>query len=242
MLIRIYTDSVLTTGIDCPLHAEAVHYLRMVMRQDVGSEIILFNGRGGEYRAEILSLQRNHGMCAIHEWIDIDRELGIKAFIIQSANRTDKIEHVLQKGTELGAAGFIICISDRMQLRLQGVKLKKRLERWQKIIIEAAEQSGRTYVPTLHWLGKLDALSPPPHPAFYLHPEASTTLDHHVATIQKAQAITFAVGPEGGWSGQDMAQLQQRGFQAMVFGKRIMRTETAAPALLASLQTIQDLP
>lgn len=240
MFIRIYIDSPLKIACECPLDASLVHYLRIVMRQDVGGEVILFNGLGDEYQAEILSLQRNSGLCMVHERLHADRELAVKVFIIQSANRSDKIEHVLQKGTELGAAGFMVCVSDRMQLRLHGEKLTKRLERWHKIIIEAAEQSGRTLIPSIQWQEKITALARPPHPAFYLHPDSSTGLANHFSAITLHQAVTLAIGPEGGWSRRDITCLEKCGFQPLQFGTRVMRTETAAPALLAALQALTD--
>jgi len=237
-LIRMYTPYDLQPDMDCPLDADMLHYLRSVMRQEVGSQVILFDGRGGEYLADIVSLERDAARCRTVQFHDVCRELPLHVHIIQAANRSEKIEHVLQKGTELGAAAFSVCVSERMQLRLQGSKLDKRLQRWQKIIIEAAEQSGRTRIPTLQWLPRLTALPSSNQVAYYLHPEGNHGLREYFPTIQQHQAATLAVGPEGGWSSRDISELQQRNFQPLCFGPRVMRTETAAPALLAALQAL----
>jgi 16S rRNA (uracil1498-N3)-methyltransferase len=241
MLIRMFTPYHLQPDMDCPLDADMVHYLRSVMRQGVGAQITLFDGHGGEYVADIVSLERDAARCHTVQFHDVCRELPLHVHIIQAANRSEKIEHVLQKGTELGAAAFTVCVSERMQLRLQGNKLDKRLERWQKIIIEAAEQSGRTRIPTLQWLPRITSLASNEQAAYYLHPEGNHSLSEYRPAIAQHQAVTLAVGPEGGWSPRDIAELQQRDFEPLCFGPRIMRTETAAPALLAALQATSDL-
>jgi len=238
MLIRMYTPYDLQPDMDCPLDADMLHYLRSVMRQEVGNQMVLFDGRGGEYLVDIVSLERDAPRCRTVQFHDVCRELPLQVHIIQAANRSEKIEHVLQKGTELGAAAFTVCVSERMQLRLQGSKLDKRLQRWQKIIIEAAEQCGRTRIPTLQWLPRLTALPGSNQVAYYLHPEGNHGLREYFPTIQQHQAATLAVGPEGGWSSRDISELQQRNFEPLCFGPRVMRTETAAPALLAALQAL----
>ncbi|MDQ6978644.1 MAG: 16S rRNA (uracil(1498)-N(3))-methyltransferase [Mariprofundaceae bacterium] len=239
MLIRMFIPYDLQPDMDCPLDVDMVHYLRVVMRQKEGGKIILFDGRGGEYLADIVSLEHKSGDCHTVQFHDVCRELPLHAHIIQAANRSEKIEHVLQKGTELGAAAFTVCMSERMQLRLQGSKLDKRLQRWQKIIIEAAEQSGRTCIPTLQWLPRLTALPTISRAAYYLHPEGNHGLGEYFPVIQHNQTVTLAVGPEGGWSSRDMKELQERNFEPLCFGPRVMRTETAAPALLAALQALE---
>lgn len=240
MLIRLFVHQKLGVREPCVLNREAVHYLLKVMRCTVGAHITVFNGEGGEYTAELVSLERDGGLCNLLTFHDVDRELPMGVHIIQAANRSDKLEHVLQKGTELGAAGFCLCVSERMSFRLSGVKLEKRLQRWGKIIIEAAEQSGRTLIPSLEWCAHLNDLPKAKHPAFYLHPDTDHTLNDYFPEIKLQQKVSLAIGPEGGWSGKDMQLLQQHEFQSITLGPRIMRTETAAPAILAALQTLSD--
>lgn len=202
--------------------------------------ITVFNGKGGEYTASIETLSRDHSSCFIHHYSDVQRELSCDVHIIQCCNRSDKIETVLQKGVELGAVSFHICNSERSALKLDGQKLEKRLQRWKKIIIEAAEQSGRTRIPTVQWYRQLDDI-PELGLRLSLHPEGSQHWLQLAPDIQVAREITLAIGPEGGWSEKDLTVLESKGFISLQFGQRILRTETAAPALLAAIQSIQNL-
>jgi len=232
---RIYTNQSLSKNQEVILADDVGHYLRHVMRLHEGDFITLFNGQGGEYQASIKQLTKQLASCYIESFQDISRELCLPIHIIQCANKSEKIETVLQKGTELGAATFQIANSQRATLRLTGTKLEKRLLRWQKIIIEAAEQSERTHLPTLHWCNRLTDIQCIGE-GFALHPHQAKPWSEVRTHIPQASAITFAVGPEGGWSQDDLNILQPLGFQTLSFGERIMRTETAAPALLAATQ------
>ncbi len=239
-MIRLYVNQPLAVSMHCELQADAARYLRQVMRQQAGDSLLLFNGQGGEYEAEILALHRYGGECIIHRYDDVSRELPCAIHIIQTASRSEKIEQVLQKATELGASTFCITTSERSQLRLPESKLSSRLARWQKIIIEAAEQSGRTVVPTVTWLPRLRQLDHDSTCSCYLHPMAKAGISVLSDQLTQGGNIRLAIGPEGGWSAQDCELLEQRGFQGLRFGARIMRTETAAPALLAAMQALHD--
>ncbi|MDQ6954619.1 MAG: 16S rRNA (uracil(1498)-N(3))-methyltransferase [Mariprofundaceae bacterium] len=236
---RIYTDQALSEAQNITLSDEIGHYLRHAMRLHEGDGITLFNGQGGEYRVSLEQLSRQLSTCYVETYRDVSRELGIPIHIVQCANKSDKIETVLQKATELGAASFQIANSQRATLKLTGIKLEKRLERWQRIIIEAAEQSGRTQIPTLYWHNHLSDVQSMGQ-SFALHPYQAMPWSAVRNTFAEASTISFAVGPEGGWSQDDLNTLQARGFQSLSFGCRILRTETVAPALLAAMQGLLE--
>lgn len=239
MPCRLYLPRPLQPGHSVILPTDQAHYLRQVMRLAGGDEIILFNGEGGEFRAEIEQLSRDHSSCLIGEHIDIGRELDCRIHIVQAACRSEKIETVLQKCTELGAASFQIVRSERSDLKLDEKKRAARLDRWQKIIIEAAEQSGRTCIPEIAWREGLKHLQPRGL-GLALHPEAEGDWLIRRDSLAVAPEITLAVGPEGGWSAADLDRLQQAGFQPLMFGTRIMRTETAAAALTAAIAAVRQ--
>lgn len=239
MTCRLYLDRELHVGNIVTLPDDQSHYLRQVMRLQAGEQIVLFNGRGGEYSCLIEQLARTHSSCKIISFADISREMACRVQIVQAACRNEKIESVLQKGTELGAAGFSIVQSERSSLRLDGNKLEKRMQRWRKIVAEAAEQSGRTKIPELAWHGSLSSIMIRGGLGLVLHPRAGEEWSSIRARIRRAGSISLAIGPEGGWSPRDLEHLAALGFQAMAFGPRILRTETAAPALLAAIQAIQ---
>ena len=234
---RIYLNQPLRSGLEAEIPADQAHYLRHVMRLVAGDPITVFNGLGGEYEATVSGLNKNGGACHLDCFVDVIRELPVRIHIIQCANKSEKIETVLQKCTELGAASFQIANSERSQFKLTEQKLASRLERWQKIIIEAAEQSERTAIPTVRWcpsLQKVETIGS----AYTLHPEAATTWGENRAEIVKANEITLAIGPEGGWSRRDIDTLSGLGLHNLTFGERIMRTETAGPALLSAIQAV----
>ena len=240
MTCRLYLNQPLEIGSSLTLPSDQAHYLRSVMRLAAGEEVILFNGQGGEFLCTIEQLTRDNPSVRIESHTDVNREMATRVHIIQAACRSEKIESILQKATELGAASFTIVRSQRSTLKLDGPKLKKRLQRWQSIVTEAVEQSGRTIVPEVRWLDTLKNISAQGL-AFTLHPEpeAKSWKEQHVAMLN-ADDITLAIGPEGGWSDLDIDTLNTAGFSCLTFGPRIMRTETAAPALLAAIQSRID--
>jgi len=238
-ICRLYVQSPLNTGQEINLTDEQGHYLSHVMRLQDGNPVILFNGEGGEYSAVIHRIGKSETVCYIEKFTPIDREIPCKTHIIQAACRSEKIEAILQKGTELGASSFQIVRTERSALKLAGNKLNTRLKRWRKIIIEAAEQSGRTYIPSLHWRPAWKDV----HFAgqsYAMHPLAAHTWAQSRYHIAQADEISFVIGPEGGLSSHDLNTLTEMGCATLVFGPRIMRTETAAPALLAAMQAMQQ--
>jgi len=237
MLCRLFVNQKLCTGTSIELPDDQAHYLRSVMRLNTGQAIILFNGTGGEFHSRIEHLTRQHSSCLIESFADIDREMLSGVHIVQAACRSEKIDTVLQKATELGAASFQIVRSERSSLKLQGPKLAKRIQRWQKIIIEAVEQSGRTVVPAIQWRNSADEIHREGD-CYCLHPDTENNWQQQRESIAKATDITLAIGPEGGWSNRDLEHLSHDGFQPLSFGPRVMRTETAAPALLAAVQAV----
>ncbi|MDQ7004929.1 MAG: 16S rRNA (uracil(1498)-N(3))-methyltransferase [Ghiorsea sp.] len=234
---RIYVDAELAPDMLLNMDAGQMRYLRQVMRLQVGDNITVFNGKGGEYKAELTCLRKDGGQCRMIEFVDINRELPCHVHIIQAANRSEKIETVLQKATEMGAASFQIVSSQRATLNLPTNKRDKRILRWQNIVSEAAEQSERTAMPSVCWVDKLNAIETRGR-CFILHPRDAKLWQNIRSDIQSLDDITLAVGPEGGWSQQELEGLQLQGFEALMFGQRIMRTETAAPALLAAIQAV----
>jgi len=239
MTCRLYIEDEIIPGSSIELPADQGHYLRSVMRLGPGDPVILFNGSGGEYLAAVASLARNNATLSVATFVEANREMKCRVHIVQAACRSEKIDSILQKSTELGAASFHIVRSERTALKLDGQKLIKRIQRWQKIIIEAAEQTERTVVPRITWHDKLNSL--PAHGQCYtLHPQTETSWSEEKANIIAADEITLAIGPEGGWSSRDIESLAATGFTNLTFGPRIMRTETAAPALLAAIGSLID--
>ncbi|MGD8347407.1 MAG: RsmE family RNA methyltransferase, partial [Lysobacterales bacterium] len=142
----------------------------------------------------------------------------------------------LQKCTELGAAAFQPVWSDRVEVRLKGEKLARRLEHWRGVVTAACEQSGRARVPEVFTAKALADWAREPGEAvrLVLAPRAGFSL----ASLAPASDIELAVGPEGGFSESEVRLLEQHGVRPVSLGPRVLRTETAAPAAIAALQTL----
>ena len=147
------------------------------------------------------------------------------------------MDQTLQKCTELGAMAFQPIFSERVEVRLRGAKLAKRLEHWRSVVISACEQSGRAVVPAVkqpltlpEWVKEKQAAM-----RLVLAPGADSPLSR----AELAAAEELAVGPEGGFSDGEMARMVSGGVIPVGLGPRILRTETAAPAALAVLQAIK---
>ncbi len=235
--IRLYVPRPLAPGQTIALPREQAHYLGRVMRLAAGAALTLFNGEGGECAAELLACDGREAKCRIVAFENVDREAPLAMHVIQAACRADKIETVLQKGTELGAASFQIARTRRATLRLDGARLERRLERWRAIVIEAAEQSGRTRVPPVAWRESLEEVRL--HgTSLLLHPHEAEPWPTARERLAGAGEVDILVGPEGGFTEDEVERLRARGCTPVAFGPRIMRTETAAPALLAAIQAI----
>lgn len=239
MTCRIFLDTPLQPDTPVTIPEPLAHYLRQVMRLQKGDAVVVFDGRGGEYQGTIEQLARNDARCMVGRHEPVSRELDVNIHVIQAASRSEKIEHTLQKCTELGATSFTIVRSERSALKLEGKKLDERIQRWRKIIIEAAEQSGRTAIPEVEWATKTADITPHGR-CMLLHPEAAHPWRNAREQLAEAREISIAIGPEGGWSRKEIDLLLSRGFEPLQFGPRTLRTETAAPALVAALQAIRD--
>lgn len=216
-----------------------VAHIVKVMRSAPGTKIICCDVTGNCFLAEIESLDKEQVICRVIEPLIEDQELPVHVTIAQGLPKGDKMELVIQKGTELGAHAFVPFTSTRTIVQLDGKKEQKRMERWGKIAKEAAEQAHRKRVPeidpVLSWKqllakgGEFDLAL-----LAYEHERAST-LHQHLLTMAQGKRILLAIGPEGGFSDTEVKEAMDRGFKPVMLGKRILRTETAALYGLAAI-------
>jgi 16S rRNA (uracil1498-N3)-methyltransferase len=236
-LTRIYQQQDLRSGEDFCLSKATAHHLIHVLRLAVGSEFLLFNGRGGEFKAKINSLQKDSVAVQIGEFKDIDRESPLQINLMQALIRPEKMDYVLQKATELGVMHITPLITERAVLQLSPERWKKRLAHWHGIVINACEQSGRTRIPTI--------ASPIPFAAGIcdLATDIRVILVPQVppSPLQLTKAnthVTLLVGPEGGWSTTEINFAVQQGYMPIRLGPRILRAETASLVAISLLQNV----
>ncbi len=232
---RIYLPAPLSNNSEIDLDANAFNHCIKVLRLKQGYKIILFNGEGGEYEAELSNVQRRSASAKIGRFIDSTTESPLNITLAQCISRGDKMDYSIQKAVELGVTAIQPLFSERCGVKLQQDRQDKKQGQWQNIAISACEQSGRNQIPLIHspqnlddWLESCTADC-----KLTLAPSSHTTLKQ----LDKPTGdIAVLIGPEGGLSDQEIEATTQHGFTGISLGPRILRTETAGLVVLSTLQ------
>ena len=234
---RFYLADALQPGQNISLPENVIRHLH-VLRVREGEEITLFNGNGHSYPTRLLSLAKRQAVAEVLSEQAADNESPLAISLIQAISSGERMDFTLQKSVEMGVTEIFPVTSARSIVKLSGERAEKRQERWQEIVIAACEQCGRNRIPTVHPLLPLSQ-------RLQQLPQSDVRLLmglHHptsLKAIQPApQRITLMIGPEGGWSPEEEAAAFQTGFQSILLGKRVLRTETAALAAIAAMQTL----
>jgi 16S rRNA (uracil1498-N3)-methyltransferase len=231
---RVFTKQNLLSGEQIELEESASHHLNKVLRMQVGRELILFNGAGGEFAGTIHELSKKHVTVSIAEHSIDNRESPLELELAIGISRGERFEWVLQKATELGVTKITPLITERTEVKLGGDRQEKLHDRWQHILISACEQCQRNLLPVLSapvqisdWLPTVNS-----DLRFVLHHRDSKTLP----ADQAPQSATLLIGPEGGLSESEIAQALGKNFNALTLGPRVLRTETAPVAAISLVQ------
>ncbi|MFD2369730.1 16S rRNA (uracil(1498)-N(3))-methyltransferase [Brevibacillus sp. GCM10020057] len=214
-----------------------VHHIVNVMRAREGEEIFVSDGAGRSAVARLVYLSAKEVRATVVEMLAEQRELPIRVTIGQGLPKGDKMEWILQKGTELGAYSFFPFSSERTIVKLDAKKEAKKLERWRKIVKEAAEQSHRSVLPQLlppvSFREALEAGEQYTRRAIAYEKEGGASLHHVLSDMQADDSLLVLIGPEGGFSPEEVAQAEAKGFLSVSLGPRILRTETASQYVLS---------
>ena len=238
---RVYTPQVLEPGREIQLEEQASHYLGRVLRVAAGQGLVLFNGDGHEYSGEVLRPARAGMSLRIEARLPGLPESPLPITVVQAMSRGERMAETLQKCTELGVAGFQLLDTERVEVRLRGDKLAKRMAHWHGVIVSACEQCGRSRVPELAPPVLLDEWLSADTDAgrLVLDPGADRSLAQQAGDAGTLFPVQLAVGPEGGFSDGELARMRVAGVMGVRLGPRILRTETAAPAAVAVLQALR---
>ncbi len=237
-LTRVYTPDLLATDATVMLSAMPSAHLIKVLRLRAGANAVLFNGDGNDYLCEILLAKPEAAQLRVLSSHAAAAESPLKITLIQAICRGDKMDWVLEKAAELGVSHVIPVQSERSEVHLDGERASKRREHWQRIIVSACEQSGRAFVPqveALQSLGNRLSGTISASAKFILEP-GGASVTGSMFSAQVPNSLALAVGPEGGWSERDLAQLALAGFSAIAIGPRVLRTETAGIAAISVMQ------
>lgn len=231
---RIYHSQALVIGELIALEADAANHVGRVLRLSEGHELELFNGDNHVYQAVIADASKKHVQVKVLAKTAQDIESPLKVHLVQGISRGDRMDFTLQKSVELGVVSITPIFTERCGVKLQGERLEKKRQQWQKIVIAACEQSGRNVVPEVCQPVTLDAyLAMPSRPqTLTLEPSAS----HSLKSAPVDQELALLVGPEGGFSPAEVARTHAENCLPVRLGPRVLRTETAALTALAALQ------
>lgn len=240
---RFHFPGKLAIGAIVNLPENTAHHAAKVLRMQVEDELILFNGDGADYRAQILRINKNEVAVKITDAQAVDCESPLHVTLAQAISSGERMEFTLQKAVELGVAHIQPIAAERSVVKLNGERAEKRREHWQNVVISACEQSGRAFVPTVSanlsladWLSNINENGRDEFSMkLLLSPGAALTL--HQLPKPKGR-ICLLIGCEGGLSDQEQQNAELCGFQPVRLGHRVLRTETAAMAALAAMQTL----
>ena len=233
---RIHTQATLEPGLEITLRNGPAHYLGRVLRVMTGQTIVLFNGDGHDYVADVRGLSKREVVLEVISRLPAARESALKITVVQALSRGERMDQTLQKCTELGAVAFQPLISERVEFRLSAEKTAKRLEHWQGVVISACEQSGRAVVPRVY--APMDLPAWLDQQATGMRLVLSPRSELSLKQVDLAENVVLITGPEGGFSDAELDLMGSRGVRAVGLGPRILRTETAAPAAVAILQSL----
>lgn len=216
----------------------AAHHAAHVLRLRSGDAVTLFNGAGGEYAARIIAIGKHDVTVAIERHDLVERESPLQVTLVQAVSSGERMDLTIQKAVELGVARIVPVESERSVVRLKGERAEKRVAHWQQVVVSACEQCGRNRIPEVSMISPLDvwlAAEERDAQRLVLLPGADTAL-RDLPRPQKP--IELLVGPEGGLTDTEADAARRAGYQPVRLGPRVLRTETAAPALLAALQVL----
>jgi 16S rRNA (uracil1498-N3)-methyltransferase len=247
MSLRLYVESPLAAGLELALPEEAARHVQ-VRRMQPGQALVLFDGRGGEWRAEVLRMGKRDVDVRVDAHAAVDRELPCDLEIALGMPANERMDALVEKATELGVASIQPLQSERSVLRLDGERAARRVSHWQAVAAGAAEQSGRTRVPLVHpvrtlaaWLAEHDDGSASGAGNRVI---LSTGDAPRLAAVVQASPSTAGTrwlalsGPEGGLSPDEEAAAAAFGFARASLGSLILRADTAPLAWLAQMAVL----
>ncbi len=237
-ITRLYHPTKLHCGETTQLDSNASSHLIKVLRTKQDSPIILFNGDGFDYQCRTLDSNAKKTLVAVEEKTKVGNESNLSITLIQGLSRQDRMEATIQKSVELGVNKIIPVICQRSNSRLTNDKKIKKHQHWKKVAISACEQSGRSIIPEVTEITTLADILPllnSQAQKFTLNPEAKISLKE---VKYNQQIIELLIGPEGGLNDDETRFLADNRFTDIHFGPRILRTETAGPAVISALQIL----
>lgn len=236
---RFYSPDKLAIGAIVKLPESASIHAVRVLRMAEGDFAILFNGDGFDYACELTLIKKNEVLAKVKSSKEIENESPLNITLLQGISSGDRMDYTIQKAVELGVKHIQPIAAERSVVKLSQERAQKRVTHWQNIVNSACEQSSRAFVPQIamplslrHWLA-----NNPQNQAcrILLNPVGAKRF----AELNKPNdEIQLMIGAEGGLSPNEIDIASTNGFQSIILGPRILRTETAALTAIASMHTL----
>jgi 16S rRNA (uracil1498-N3)-methyltransferase len=238
-LTRIYFPDPIPDHGRCVLPAAKAHHLAHVLRLAEGDPVVLFDGRGAAHDAVITSCARGAVSVQVGARRDEQRESPLRVTLAQALSSGERMDYTIQKAVELGASAIQPLLAERCVVRLSGERAEKKRAHWQGVVVAACEQCGRNVVPEVRPLLAFRDWLQQPGPAGELRLMLAPGAANGLRDLSRPGGeITVLAGPEGGLSPTESGDALRAGFTPLRLGPRVLRTETAAVALLAALQAL----
>ena len=232
--IRLYQNTLFKVGNKISLEKNNEHHLLKVLRFPIDKTITLFNGDGFDYQAIVISTKKTCKVEVLSQQKN-ESESRLDLTLAQGIAKGEKMDFLIQKAVELGVSRIIPMQTEHCVVRLKADKVAKRIDHWQKIANHACGQSGRSVIVDISLPKTLtELLNKPNHNGFVLHHRATENLQ----MMKKSSKATILIGPEGGLSDNEIKEAIKAGFQPILLGKRILRTETASLVAIANMQLL----
>ena len=220
------------------IDTDDVLHIKRVLRLTTGDEITVSDSTGTDYTAKISTIEDKCVICDKTGSVKNNTEPNISVTLFQALPKASKMEFIIQKTTELGIVKIVPCTLSRCVVKLDGKDSVKKVERWQKIVDEAAKQSGRGVIPQILPVMSFKAAVDEMKKAdlcFVPYESAEDIKLRTVLNSKQAKEISFMIGPEGGFAPEEAEYLEAAGIPLVTLGKRILRTETAGMAVLSMI-------
>lgn len=232
---RFFAENVNTSEGKAVLYADEARHIKNVLRMKTGDEVLLIDGSGTEFRSVISSMSSDSVELDIVGTGVSEADPEVRVTIIQCLPKQGKMELIIQKCVELGVYAVVPAVSKRCVVKLDGTDSK--IQRWNKVSVEAAKQSGRANIPEVKVPVKLSAVDPAEFDLTILayENENGRSLKQALKSAGESKTIAVIIGPEGGFEPSEADELIEKGAVSVSLGKRILRTETAGMAALAQI-------
>ncbi len=235
--LRFYSPHKLHIDAIVALSNSVVIHVTKVMRLNVNDKLVLFDGSGFDFECVLTSVQKNAAQARVLTTLPVNTESPLKITLLQGISSGDRMDYSIQKAVELGVSNIQPITTQRSLIKLSEERAEKRLIHWQNVAISACEQCGRAIIPQIlapqtlaNWLAnnKQAGMS-----RILLNPIGAKRL---AECPKPSNEIQLLIGAEGGLSQPEIDLATSQGFQSVMLGPRILRTETAGPTAIATLQ------